>query len=216
MTDNIEKIKKYVKEITLVEESGHDWWHILRVYNNAMLINKEEQANQGIIEIIALLHDLYDSKFYTGNVSEKIISTLKELEIYDTLSDEEIKNITYSCENMSYSKNIAEKKELSKKGMIVQDADRLDSIGAIGIARVFEYGGKVKRNIYNPEQERIEIKTEEDYRNQNRDSVNHFYEKLLKLKDLMNTETAKKIALKRHQYMEDYLNEFYKEWNGEL
>lgn len=216
MKESIEKIKKYVKDITLGEESGHDWWHIQRVYNNALLINIEEQANQSLVEIIALLHDLYDSKFYTGNIGEKIISTLKELKVYDSLSEEEIENITYSCENLSYSKNIEEKKKLSIEGMIVQDADRLDSIGAIGIARVFAYGGKVKRNIYNPECQIIQIKTEEDYKKQNRDSINHFYEKLLKLKDLMNTSSAKNIALNRHRFMELYLEEFYKEWNGEL
>lgn len=216
MEDKIEKIKKYVKEITLIEESGHDWWHIHRVYNNALLINEEEKANEFIVITIALLHDLYDSKFYTGNIGEKIIDTLKELEIYDCLSKDEIENITYSCENLSYSKNIEEKKKLSKEGMIVQDADRLDAIGAIGIARTFAYGGKVKRSIYNPESKKIEIDTEDDYRTQNRDSINHFYEKLLKLKDLMNTETAKKVAENRHRFMELYLEEFYKEWNGEL
>ena len=162
MSDNIEKIKKYVKDITLSESSGHDWWHILRVYNNAILINKEEHADQELIEMIALLHDLYDGKFYNGDASKEIMSTLKKLEIYDTLSKEKIENITYSCENISYSKNINEKKELSKEGMIVQDADRLDAIGAIGIARVFAYGGKVKRNIYNPEQEIIDINNNEN------------------------------------------------------
>ena len=216
MKEHIEKLKKYVKEITISEESGHDWWHIQRVYNNALNINKEEQAKEYLIEIIALLHDLYDSKFYTGNVSNKIIQTLKEINIYELLTKDDIENITYSCENLSYSKNIDNKKSLSKEGMIVQDADRLDSIGAIGIARVFAYGGKVKRNIYNPGQERIEIKSEIEYKNLKRDSINHFYEKLLKLKNLMNTKAAKKISLKRHQYMENYLNQFYKEWNGEL
>ena len=215
MQDKIETIKKYVKETTLTEESGHDWWHIYRVYNNALLINKEEKANEFLVIVIALLHDLYDSKFYTGNIGEKIIDTLKELDIYKSLSKEEIENITYSCENLSYSKNIVEKKKLSKEGMIVQDADRLDAIGAIGIARTFAYGGKVKRNIYNPENEILEINTEEDYRTQNRDSINHFYEKLLKLKELMNTGTAKKVAENRHRFMELYLEEFYKEWNGE-
>ncbi len=216
MKEQIEKLKKYVKEKTISEESGHDWWHIQRVYKNALNINEKEQANEYLIEIIALLHDLYDTKFYTGNISNQIKYTLKELDMYKSLSKEDIENIAYSCENLSYSKNINNKKSLSKEGMIVQDADRLDSIGAIGIARVFAYGGKVKRNIYNPEQERIEIKTEKEYKELKRDSINHFYEKLLKLKDLMNTKAAKEIALKRHQYMEDYLNEFYKEWNGEL
>lgn len=216
MNENVEKLKKYVKEITLLEESGHDWWHIQRVYNNAILINKEEKANGYLVEIISLLHDLYDSKFFTGDIKPKIKDTLMKNGIYDSLSKEDIENIIYSCENLSFSKNIQEKKKLSKEGLIVQDADRLDAIGAIGIARTFAYGGKVKRSIYNPEIEIIEINTEIDYKNQNRDSINHFYEKLLKLKDLMNTEAAKKIATNRHKFMESYLDEFYKEWNGEL
>jgi len=216
MEENIEKIKKYVKETTFIEESGHDWWHILRVYNNALLINKEAQGNKYLVEIIALFHDLYDSKFFTGNVEEKIIEKLKELDVYDSLSTEDVKNITYSCENLSFSKNIKEKKKLSLEGMIVQDADRLDAIGAIGIARTFAYGGKVKRSIYNPEDKIADINTEENYKNQNRDSINHFYEKLLKLKDLLNTKSAKKIAEHRHKFMEEFLEEFYKEWNGEV
>lgn len=216
MNEVIEKIKKYVKETTILEESGHDWWHIQRVYNNALQINKDEHGKQEVIEIIALMHDLYDGKFCDENITKNIITTLKKLEVYDVLSEDDVENITYSCENISYSKNIECKKHLSKEGLIVQDADRLDSIGAIGIARVFAYGGKIKRNIYNPELQRGEINTEKEYRNKDRDSINHFYEKLLKLKDLMNTETAKKIAIKRHEFMENYLNEFYREWNGEL
>lgn len=216
MEENIERIKKYVKEITLLEESGHDWWHIYRVYNNSLLINKEEKANKFLVEIISLFHDLYDSKFFDGNIEEKIINTLKELKVYDSLTEEEIKNITYSCENLSFSKNIEGKKELSLEGKIVQDADRLDAIGAIGIARTFAYGGKIKRSIYNPDNQIVEINTEFDYKNNNRDSINHFYEKLLKLKDLMNTDSAKKIATNRHKFMEHYLEEFYAEWNGKL
>ena len=216
MEEKIEKIKNYVKETTLIEESGHDWWHIHRVYNNALLINKEEKANKFLVEVIALFHDLYDSKFFTGNVKEKIIEILKELEVYNSLLPEDIENITHSCENLSFSKNIEGKKKLSLEGMIVQDADRLDAIGAIGIARTFAYGGKIKRSIYNPESQTIEINTENDYKDKNRDSINHFYEKLLKLKGLMNTESAKKIAENRHKFMETYLEEFYKEWNGEL
>lgn len=212
----VKKIQNFVKEQTINEETGHDWWHINRVYNNALLINRGEEANELIISIIALFHDLYDYKIFKGNQREKMLETFKELQIYDKLSKDELENILYSCENMSYSKNIENKVKLSKEGNIVQDADRLDSIGAIGIARTFAYGGKVKRPIYNPELKRAKIKTEQEYKEQKGDSLGHFYDKMLKLKNLLNTETAKKVALNRHVYMEKFLEEFYKEWNGEL
>lgn len=211
----IKKIKDYVKEMTVNESSGHDWWHINRVYNNALLINKGENANEYIISVIALFHDLYDYKFFKGDQKQKLLDTFYELDIYHEFTPEDINNIIYSCENMGYSKNIEQKIKLSKEGTIVQDADRLDAIGAIGIARTFAYGGKAKRPIYNPELQRTEIKTEQEYKEQQADSIGHFYDKLLKLKDLLNTESAKKIALERHKYMEHFLEEFYKEWNGE-
>lgn len=211
----IEKVKEFVKEQTINEESGHDWWHINRVYNNALLINKGERADEFIISIIALFHDLYDYKVFKGNQREKILDTFKNLHIYDNFSASELENVLFSCENMSYSKNIESTVHLSKEGIIVQDADRLDAIGAIGIARTFAYGGKVKRPIYDPELNRVEIKTEKEYKEQKSDSIGHFYDKLLKLKELLNTNTAKEIALNRHNYMEEFLKEFYKEWNGE-
>ena len=209
----VKKIQNFVKEQTNNEETGHDWWHINRVYNNALLINKGEEADEFMISIISLFHDY---KIFKGNQREKMIETFKELQIYDKLSKDELENILFSCENMSYSKNIENKVKLSKEGNIVQDADRLDSIGAIGIARTFAYGGKVKRPIYNPELKRKEIKTEQEYKEQIGDSIGHFYNKMLKIKNLLNTETAKKIALNRHVYMKKFLEEFYKEWNGEL
>ena len=212
----INKIQRFVKEQTIAEESGHDWWHINRVYNNALLINRGEKADELIISTIALFHDLYDYKVFNGNQRDKLIETFKKLSIYDKFSNESLENILFSCENMSYSKNIENKIQLSKEGKIVQDADRLDAIGAIGIARTFAYGGKAKRPIYNPELKRKEIETEQEYKEQKGDSIGHFYDKLLKLKNLFNTETAKKVALTRHIYMEKFLEEFYKEWNGEL
>ena len=215
-TNILKKIQNFVKEQTINEATGHDWWHINRVYNNALLINRGEKADELIISTIALFHDLYDYKVFNGNQREKLIETFKELNIYDKFSKEELENILFSCENMSYSKNVENKIQLSKEGKIVQDADRLDAIGAIGIARTFAYGGKIQRPIYNPELNRTEIKTEQEYKELKGDSIGHFYDKLLKLKDLLNTETAKKVALNRHIYMEKFLEEFYKEWNGEL
>lgn len=217
MIDNkvIEKIKEYVKNEMLNEETGHDWWHVNRVYNNSVYINKIEKANDSIIKIIALLHDLYDSKFVDVNVSKSIINLFKKLEVYKLFKKEDLDNIIYSIENMSYSKNIEKKIKLSKEGEIVQDADRLDAIGAIGIARTFAYGGKVKRPIYEPKIERKAVTTEEEYKNNKQDSIKHFYDKLLKLKDTMNTKTGFKLAEERHKYMEDFLMQFYKEWEGE-
>ena len=161
------------------------------------------------------MHDLYDHKFFNGNPEKEILRTLKNFNLTKELSTKDIDNIVSSCLNLGYSSNIEEKKELSLEGKIVQDSDRLDAIGAIGIARTFAYGGKTKRNIYNPDVGIIEIRNQNDYNNLNRHSINHFYEKLLKLKDLMNTEEAKRIAKLRHEFMQRYLEEFFEEWKGE-
>ena len=209
----ISAVKDYVKNKCYNDSTGHDWWHIQRVYKNAMLINKKEKANEFIITIIALMHDLYDHKFYNGNIEEKLEETLKELEIYEYISKNDIENIIYSCTNLGFSANMNEQKELSIEGKIVQDADRLDTIGAIGIARTFAYGGKSGKAIYNPNNN--ELVNEEEYKKKgSKTSISHFYDKLLKIKDLMNTDTAKIIAQERHQYLENFLQEFIDEWNG--
>jgi uncharacterized protein len=209
----LDKIKKYVQDVCKNESTGHDWWHIERVYNNAMLINKKEQANEFILTIIVFMHDLYDHKFYNGNVAEKLEETLKQLQVYEYLSKEDIKNIIYSCTNLGFSSNFLDKKELSPEGKIAQDADRLDGIGAMGIARTFAYGGKVGRLIYDPNN--TEIVTAKEYNEKgSKTSISHFYDKLLKIKDLMNTDTAKEIAIERHKFLEKFLKEFLDEWNG--
>lgn len=206
-------VKEFVKKKCYNDSTGHDWWHIQRVYQNAMLINEKEKANKFIITIIALMHDLYDHKFFNGNIEEKIKETLKELGIYKYISEKDIENITYSCTNLGFSANIDEQKELSIEGKIVQDADRLDAIGAIGIARTFAYGGKNGRLMYNPNNNEL-VNGEEYKQKGSNTSISHFYDKLLKIKDLMNTDTAKIIAQKRHKYLEDFLQEFLEEWEG--
>ena len=207
------KIKKYVKNICQNDSTGHDWWHIQRVYNNAMLINKEENADEFIIALTALMHDLYDYKFYKGDSTKALKDTLKKLEVYDDISQNDIENIVYNCANLGFRSNFVEKKELSLEGKIVQDADRLDALGAIGIARTFCYGGKVGRLMYDPENN--ELVNESEYKqNGSRTSISHFYDKLLKIKDMMNTDTARNIAEKRHKYLKDFLQEFLDEWNG--
>ncbi len=211
--DLINKVRDYVKNICGTDSTGHDWWHIQRVYNNAMLINQKENANGFIITIIALMHDLYDHKFYEGDIAKALDETLRKLEIHKYTSEEDIYNIIYSCVNLGFSSNIDGKKELSIEGKIVQDADRLDALGAIGIARVFAYGGKKGRLLYNPDDN--ECVDEEEYKkNGSKTSISHFYDKLFKLKDLMNTDTAKEIAQERHKYLEEFLKEFLDEWNG--
>lgn len=209
----INVLKEYVKSICKNDVTGHDWWHIQRVYNNAVLINQKEKANMFIITIIIFMHDLYDHKFYKGNVEEKLKETLEQLGIYTFLSKEDIENIIYSCANLGFSSNISSKKELSKEGKIAQDADRLDAMGAIGIARTFAYGGKKGKLLYDSTNNEM-VNSKEYNENGSNTSISHFYDKLLKLKDLMNTDTAKKIAIERHKYLENFLVEFLEEWSG--
>ena len=143
----LNKIKRYVKEVCKNDSSGHDWWHIQRVYNNAMLINQKEGANEFVLTAIVLMHDLYDHKFYDGNIEEKLEELLKQLQVYEYISEEYRKNIINSCANLGFSSNFSVKKELSQEGKIAQDADRLDALGAIGIARTFAYAKNIQENI---------------------------------------------------------------------
>lgn len=204
----------YIKENFIKESTGHDWWHIKRVHDLAVKINQKEQKNEFIIKMIALLHDVFDEKFSKGNVVENLIELMKKLNIYNEIDKDDLENILNSINNLGYKGgfNIA---EISEEGKILQDADRIDSIGAIGIARCFAFGGKKGNTIYNPDMGIIEIQNYEEYRNKERHSINHFYEKLLKIKDKINTETAREIAIERTKYMENFLDEFYKEWKGQ-
>lgn len=209
----LEKVRNYVKKILQEEATGHDWYHLQRVEQNAQKINKEEQADCFFISMIAFLHDLYDHKFYQGKAEEKLEETLKGLAVWEEIPPEKRNNIIHSCTNLGFSSNFSIKKELSKEGEIVQDADRLDALGAIGIARTFAYGGKVGKKLYCPEEkERI---TQEEYQTTgSRTSIGHFYDKLLKLKDLMNTKEGKRLAKKRHLFIQTYLEEFLAEWEA--
>lgn len=210
----IEKVKSFVKEKCENEDSSHDWWHIQRVYRNGKLINKEENANSFIVEMITLLHDVYDHKFFDGDIEKKLEETLKELGVYNYIKESDIKNITYSCANLGFSSNMDVKIELSIEGKIAQDADRLDGIGAIGIGRTFAYDGRKGKPMYDPSD--VALATSEEYKKHgSRTTINHFYDKLLHIKDLMNTNTAKRIAEERHKFLEIFLDEFMKEWNGE-
>ncbi|RYY07489.1 MAG: HD domain-containing protein [Sphingobacteriaceae bacterium] len=209
----IQKTETFVKQTLQNTEAGHDWWHILRVWNNAKLIAKTEKADLFVVELAALLHDIADSKFHNGDeeIGPKTAGDfLKSIKV----DAEIIEHVQQIIRHMSFKSSFDNATFSSEEMKVVQDADRLDAIGAIGIARAFTYGGFKNREMYNPEIKPDFNLIKEAYKNSSAPTINHFYEKLLLLKDLMNTETARKIAEQRHQFMELYLEQFYAEWNG--
>ncbi|MCT4593396.1 MAG: HD domain-containing protein [Anaeromicrobium sp.] len=208
----IESIKDIVKNQLMGEGSGHDWWHTLRVYNMAKNMAKEENANMFIVEISSLIHDLYDWKFYGEEGQIEKTQMLLDKFIDDKNEIETIMDIII---NVSFKGGTVFAKQSTLEGEIVQDADRLDALGAIGIGRAFAYGGHKNREMYNPNEGPREYSNLEEYKNSKGHTINHFYEKLLLLKDKMNTKAGKRIAENRHGFMENFLEEFYKEWNGE-
>lgn len=207
------KIADEVKIKLEGEGSGHDWWHVHRVWKMAKRIGEKEGGDMLIVELAALLHDIADWKFHNGDdtvgprvageilhkygVPENIISSVGCIIQEGSFKGAGVKTIPSSIE-----------------GKIVQDADRLDAIGAIGIARTFAYGGHKNHAMYDPAIKPMIHRSKEEYFNNQSHTVNHFYEKLLLLKDLMNTKTAKEIAVERHNYMKDYLDRFFEEWEG--
>lgn len=210
----IEKTIDFVKSELSDAEGGHDWFHIERVWKNTKLIAKTEKVNLEVAELAALLHDIADSKFHDGDES---IGPKKARQFLDSIciNQETIDHVVAIIENVSFKGGNWDRTHSSLELDVVQDADRLDAIGAIGIARTFNYGGFKNRAIYDPSIEPKSNMTKEEYKKSTAPTINHFYEKLLLLKDLMNTETGKAIAEQRHQYMEQFLDQFYAEWNGE-
>jgi uncharacterized protein len=204
----------FVKQKLQNAEAGHDWFHIERVYKNALLIAKNEKCNLEIVQLGALLHDIADSKFNNGDetIGPKTARNFLEAQQVDPKT---IDHVIAIIENISFKGGNFDKQFSSIELDIVQDADRLDAIGAIGIARTFNYGGYKNRQLYNPEIAPNLQMTKEAYKNSEAPTINHFYEKLLLLKDKMNTETATAIAENRHVFMEVFLEQFYGEWNGE-
>lgn len=213
MEELLERTKNLIREHCENETTGHDFWHIWRVCQNANKICEKEKGNPFIIQMICLLHDIYDHKFYTGNPREKLAETLAKLDTEQILTASDKENIIESCINLGYASNVVEKKELSQEGKIAQDADRLDAVGAIAIARTFVYTGKQERPMYLPGEEQA-VSAEEYQKSGSKTSIGHFYDKVLKVKDKMNTQTAKELAKERHQFVEAYLDEFLAEWNG--
>ncbi len=209
----ISKTEAFVKSTLKDAEGGHDWFHILRVWNNAKLIAKNENVDLFIVELGALLHDIADSKFHNGDetVGPKVARKFLENE---NVPNEVIIHIENIITNISFKGGNFERNFTSPELLVLQDADRLDAIGAIGIARCFNYGGFKNRPLYNPAIKPNLNQTKEEYKNSEAPTINHFYEKLLLLKERMNTVSGKKIAEERHQYMEAFLQQFYSEWNG--
>ena len=209
----IRQTEEYVRKAMEGEGTGHDWWHVYRVWKNALHLCKEEHADLFVVQLAALLHDIADWKFNNGDdsVGPRLgREWLEKLQV-----DEDV--ISHVCEiikEVSFKGAGVKNRIQTREGMVVQDADRLDAIGAVGIARAFAYGGYKGREIYNPDIKPERHDTFEQYKNKTGPSINHFYEKLLLLKDMMNTKTAKNIAEQRHQFMEMYLERFYKEWEG--
>ncbi len=208
----IENTHLFVKKTLEKAEAGHDYWHILRVLKNAEKIAGKEGGDLFVIRLGSLLHDIADSKFYQGDesIGPKIARDfLQQQEVDPEIIDHVVKII----ENISFKNTFEEQKFTSKELQIIQDADRLDAIGAIGIARTFVYGGHKNNLIYHPDIKPKTRQSKEEYKKGETTTINHFYEKLLKLKDLMNTETGREMSEERHRFMEDFLEQFYKEWN---
>lgn len=210
----IDQTVQFVKTQLQNAEGGHDWFHIERVWKNAKLIAQDEKCDRGIVELGALLHDIADSKFHDGDetVGPRVAKEfLQSLEVPQDVM-QHVENI---IKYISYKGGHQSKGFSSIELDIVQDADRLDAIGAIGIARTFNYGGFKNRAIYDPNIPADLDMSSAQYKKSTAPTINHFYEKLLLLKDLMNTETGRKVAQQRHDYMQSFLDQFYAEWNGE-
>jgi uncharacterized protein len=208
-----EQTIRFVKEKLARAEAGHDWFHIERVYKTALNINTQENGDLLTVGLAALLHDIADSKFNDGDEEigpQTAGAFLSGLNI----SPEVIIHVQQIIRNMSYKSSLGEVNHHSRELDIVQDADRLDAIGAIGIARAFTYGGYKNRTMYDPAIPSAPDQSKEAYKNSTAPTINHFYEKLLLLKDLMNTSAGKRLAQQRHDFMLLYLDQFYTEWEG--
>ena len=211
----LKKTKEFVKQSLKGAEGGHDWFHTKRVLANSVHIAREENANLFVVQLAALLHDIADAKFHDGDetLGPKVASEFLKKQKVDQVSREHIVKI---IESVSFKNSLSPMKKTfnSIEMQIVQDADRLDAIGAIGIARAFNYGGFKNREIYNPEVSPNMNMSKEEYKKSAAPTINHFYEKLLLLKEKMNTATGKMLAEKRHEFMLSYLDQFFQEWEG--
>ncbi|SFN45547.1 uncharacterized protein SAMN04487989_101534 [Bizionia echini] len=210
LTNTIAFVKTHLKSA----EGGHDWFHIERVYKNALLIAKDETVDNFVVALGALLHDIADSKFHNGDetIGPKIA---REFLFKENVDSKTIEHVVQIIKHISYSSSLDSNKSFTSPELdVVQDADRLDALGAIGIARTFNYGGFKNRALYNPDIKPNLTMDKSTYKKSEAPTINHFYEKLLLLKDTMNTKAGKKIAEKRHEFMLAFLEAFYAEWDG--
>ncbi|MEY8020254.1 HD domain-containing protein [Muriicola sp. SD30] len=215
-TELVEATIDFVKETLLDAEAGHDWFHTQRVFKNALLISKDEKVDVLVVSLGALLHDIADSKFHKG---DETVGPRMAREFLGSLEIEKktIEQVCYIIEHISFKNTIGKKKNTRHplELQVVQDADRLDALGAIGIARAFHYGGFKNRKLYDPDIPPDLNMTKSTYKKSESPTINHFYEKLLLLKDKMNTVTGKRIASQRHDFLLNFLEQFYAEWNGD-
>jgi uncharacterized protein len=210
----LSQTEAYARETLTDGGAGHDWWHVYRVWQNALHIARGENVDLFVVELAALLHDIADHKFHGGDETigpRTARAWLEKLNVEETV----VAHVTEIIATLSFKGAQVATPMRTREGMVVQDADRLDAIGAIGIARAFAYGGSKGRLLHDPNVPLEMHDSFEAYKNSPAPTINHFYEKLLLLKDLMNTETARTIAAGRHAYMENFLSQFYAEWNGE-
>jgi uncharacterized protein len=209
----LKQTEAFVRETLTGDASGHDWWHIHRVRRLALELGKAEGADLFIVELAALLHDLDDYKLVPQGDGEEPLRArewLEQMEVSKQVTD----HICQIIKEISFKGARVESKMTTPEGMIVQDADRLDAIGAIGIARAFAYGGARGRLMHDPEVPAVMHASFEDYKKNSGPTINHFYEKLLLLKERMNTRAGKQIAATRHEFVEQFLGEFLNEWDG--
>ena len=212
MNNIIQNTVQFVKEKLEGAEAGHDWFHIERVWKLSKKIAKTENCNQDVVELSALLHDIADPKFHNGDETLALKISREFLE-NQNVEEEIIQQVLFIIQNISFKNRGEAPKDLPIELKIVQDSDRIDAIGAIGVARTFNFGGFKNNLMYCPDIEPKLNMSKDEYKKSNGTTINHFYEKLLLLKDLMNTEEGKKIAEERHQFMLSFLDQFYKEWN---
>ena len=209
----IDETCQFVEEKLSGDSSGHDWWHIYRVWNLAKNIAAQEGANLLIVELSALLHDIADWKFHDGD-DTKGPQMAEQFLVKNQVDHKVIDPVIEIIATISYKGAGVATPMKTLEGEVVQDADRLDAIGAMGIARTFAYGGSKNRLMYHPDEKPVMHQSFDDYKKNTGHTINHFYEKLLLLKDRMNTTTAKNMAEGRHQFMKSYLDQFYEEWDG--
>jgi len=209
----VDQTRNFVEKQLVDAEGGHDWWHIYRVWKTAVRIGKEEKADLFVINLAALLHDIADAKFHNGNEE---IGPQRATEFLTSLSVNAmtVEHITQIIRYVSFKNRHEQPPFVSKELQIIQDADRLDAIGAIGVARAFNYGGFKGRSLYDPSIPPNPEQSKAEYKATQAPTINHFYEKLLLLKDMMNTPTGKRMAEERHRFMESFLQQFYGEWEG--